>query len=90
MASFNYTLAGLEVILSDHEVNTVANNVNVGAAVVTLVGFGISAPAATVTSIAAAILSLGSATLGKCNAAGKGIIITFIWALLLWPTCISQ
>jgi hypothetical protein len=47
---------------------------------------GVTAPAAVVTGLIAAILTVGDGALQLCDSAHHGVIITFLWIGLPWCT----
>jgi hypothetical protein len=86
VATFRHNWFGLQVILSDGEVNTVIGAMNGGSGIAALVAAaGLTiAPSAVTAAIVSAILNLGAASLGTCNSAGRGIIVTVLWIGLPW------
>lgn len=89
MATFRMGPFGVHVDLSDTEVNIISGSMNSSANMAALlaaalVGFGVTAPAATVSAIATAVLGLGAAALGTCNASSRGVTVTVLWVGLPW------
>jgi hypothetical protein len=93
MATTRVTWFGVVVDFDDAELSTIITHLTTGAATAgtltaLLASFGVTGPIAAVSGIITALLGLGAAALGSCNASHRGIHLTVLWVGLPW--CKSQ
>jgi len=89
MATTRTTWFGVIVEFSHSEVTYVVNAANTGAGAAgtlaaLLAAFGITGPAAIISGIVSAVLSLGGSALNGCNAPARGIFLYVLWVGLPW------
>ena len=89
MATTHTRWFGVVVEFDNHELTQITANLNSGAAGVgtlaaILAAMGITGPAALVSGIVTALLTLGSALLSGCNSNQRGIVLYVLWVGLPW------